>query len=93
MQREDKLIIYCPRIDALLEQLAPTSSATDRFPNLEIFDTQESPIYFDAKDEDGFFWASPVQTYLELMAGDKRDQETADQVRSFLLNSIKGKRP
>jgi hypothetical protein len=93
MQREEKLLIYCPRTDALLEQLAPTSSATDRFPNLEIFDTQEAPSYFDAREENDFFWASPIQTYLELMAGDKRDQETADQVRSFLLNSVKEKRP
>jgi len=92
MQREDKFIIYCPHADALLEQLGPAASTTNRFPNLEIIDTQEPPGFFDAREEEGFIWASPVQTFLELMAGDKRDQETAGQVRSTLLNSIKDKR-
>jgi len=91
MQREDNLTVFCPRTEALIEQLASESSATDRFPNLEIFGTQDSTVYFDATEENRFFWASPLQTYLELMAGDKRDQETAGQVRTFLLNAIKGK--
>ena len=29
--------------------------------------------------------ASPVQTFLELSGGDKRDRETADQVRKAIL--------
>lgn len=92
MQREEKLAVFCPRTDALIEQFAPVSSTADRFPNLEIFDTQDSTVYFDAVQENRFFWASPVQTYLELMAGDKRDQETAVQVRNLLLKAIKEKR-
>jgi hypothetical protein len=29
-----------------------------------------------------------VQVYLELMAGDKRDRETAEQVKSFILTNL-----
>jgi hypothetical protein len=84
MQREEKFSIYCPLGDELLSLLAPTASS--RFPNLEIIDTSDATAYFDAREEKGFLWASPVQTYLELMTGDKRDQETAEQVKSFLID-------
>lgn len=92
MQREEKFEVYCPRTDSLIEELGSRASSASRFPNLEIIDTKDSPVYFDAQEEERFYWASPVQTYLELMTGDKRDQETAEQVRSFLLSSIKKKR-
>jgi hypothetical protein len=77
---------YCPRLDELLERLP--GSRTDRFPNLELIETEDETAYFDAREVDGFWWSSPVQTYLELMAGDKRDQETAQQVRSLLLANL-----
>jgi len=67
----------------LLERLG--GSQTDRFPNLEIVETETEFFYFDSRKEKGFFWASPVQVYLELMTGDKRDRETAEQVRDFIL--------
>ena len=35
-----------------------------------------------------FLWASPIQVYLELMAGDKRDRESAEQVRTLLLKNL-----
>lgn len=62
----------------------------DRFPNLELLETETQSVYFDARDENGFVWTSPVQTYLELAAGDKRNRDTAEQVRSFLLNRLEG---
>ena len=83
MQREDVLSIYCPQIAALRDSL--DGKETDRFPNIELIETDEQPRCFDAQEAEGFFWASPVQTYLELMAGDKRDQETAEQVRDYLI--------
>jgi len=36
------------------------------------------PTERDGRQEGNYWWASPVQVYLELMAGDKRDQETAE---------------
>lgn len=83
MQREDVLSVFCPEIALLLDSLG--GKETDRFPNVELIQTDEQPRYFDAREEEGFFWASPVQTYLELTTGDKRDQETAEQVKDYLL--------
>lgn len=80
MQREDVLSLYCPGLSRL--QNALDAKESDRFPNLELIETTDQPYYFDARQDDGFRWASPVQTYLELMSGDKRDQETAEQVQS-----------
>ena len=86
MQRGDVLSVYSPRLEKLLERLP--GNQTDRFPNLELIETEDETVYFDARQEGGFWWASPVQVYLELMAGDKRDRETAEQVKSFLLKDI-----
>ena len=86
MQRGDVLSVYCPRLDVLLKRLS--GSQSDRFPNLELIETEDETVYFDARQEGNFWWASPVQVYLELMAGDKRDRETAEQVKSFLLKHL-----
>jgi hypothetical protein len=86
MQRGDLLSVYCPRLEMLLERLP--GSQSDRFPNLELVETEDETVYFDARQEENFWWASPVQVYLELMAGDKRDRETAEQVKSFLLKDF-----
>lgn len=87
MQREEILSLYCP--DARRIQSLLAGRETDRFPNVELIETGEQPLYFDAQQEAGFYWASPVQTYLELMRGDKRDRETADQVRDYILRRLK----
>jgi hypothetical protein len=86
MQRGDVLSIYCPRLELLLEGLP--GSESDRFPNLELVETEDETVYFDARQQRDFWWASPLQVYLELMAGDKRDRETAEQVKSFLLKDF-----
>lgn len=87
MQRGSVLSAYCTKPEALAKQVGGVS--TDRFPNIEIFEADESSFYFDARAERGFRWASPVQVYVELMAGDKRDRETAEQVRNFILNNVR----
>ena len=87
MQRGDLLSVYCPRLELLIEQLA--GSRTERFPNLELIETGDETIYFDAGPAGDFRWSSPIQTYLELMAGDKRDQEIAEQVKSFIMMNLK----
>jgi hypothetical protein len=86
MQRGDVFSIYCPRVEPLLDILP--GSQSDRFPNLELVETKDETVYFDARQDNDFWWASPVQVYLELMAGDKRDQETAGQVKSYIINSV-----
>jgi hypothetical protein len=85
MQRGGLLSVYCPRLDILLKRLS--GSQTDRFPNLELLETEDETVYFDGRHEGNFWWASPVQVYLELMVGDKRDQETAEQVKPYIMNN------
>ena len=90
MQRGELLSLYCP--EAKRVQAAIGGRETDRFPNVELIETLEQPLYFDAREESGFYWASPVQTWLELMRGDKRDRETAEQVRESILRAVRGDR-
>jgi hypothetical protein len=85
MQRGDILSVYCPRLEMVLERIP--GSQSDRFPNLEFIETEDETVFFDARQDGNFCWASPLQAYLELMIGDKRDQETAEQVKSFLLRA------
>lgn len=89
MQRGDLLSVYCPRPEVLLARLPAGES--DRFPNLEIVASEDETVYFDCRQDDktGFRWASPLQTYLEMMRGDQRDQQTASQVRADILRKAR----
>jgi hypothetical protein len=87
MQRSDTLAIYCPDPEAWLANVP--GARTDRFPSISVIRTEDPTVFFDARREAGIVWASPVQTYLELMAGDKRDRETATQVRSLILDGVR----
>jgi hypothetical protein len=86
MQRGGILSVYCPSIEKIMETIPESQS--DRYPNLELIETEDETAFFDTREQQNFWWASPVQVYLELMAGDKRDQETAEQVKSFILKNI-----
>ncbi len=79
------LSLYTPHADALLESVPLDESS--RFPNLEVLEVTEGWAYFDVRERDGCRWASPVQSYLELSRGDKRDREAAAQVRSYLVGT------
>jgi hypothetical protein len=91
MQRGDPLSVYCPCVEMLLER--SIGDRTDRFPNVELVETEDETVYFDTRPEGDFRWASPVQAYVELMAGDKRDQETAAQVKSFIVAQLQKAKP
>ena len=86
MQGRDTISIYCPDPEGWLANVP--GSRTDRFPTISLIRTDDASVYFDARRESGLAWASPVQTYLELRAGDKRDQETALQVRDLILRGV-----
>lgn len=90
MQRGELLSVYCSRPETLLARLPGGES--DRFPNLEVVFSEDETVYFDARLDDaiGFRWASPAQTWLEMMRGDKRDQETAGQVKAAILREAEG---
>lgn len=58
-----------------------------RFPDLELVETADQTVYFDASEEGRFLWISPLQTYLMLATGGKREREVASQLRADLLEA------
>lgn len=83
--RGDRFAFYCSDIAAFYNRSPRVIEETDLFPNIELYETQSQLVYFDPGPiEDGIPCASALQTYLELMAGDKRDRETAAQVVHWL---------
>lgn len=90
LAREPVVTVYCnvaPK--AILSAVGAPFEETDRFPNVDLMYTEDSPPYFESAKEGGVRYASPVQAYLELMAGDKRQRETADQIREYLLRRVR----
>ena len=91
MQRGDMICVYCPLPEKILASLPLCTS--HQFPNLQMITSSNEWLYFDARtDNNGFAWASPVQTWLELMQGDKRDQEMAEQVKKSILATCGAKK-
>ncbi len=99
MQRAEIYQLYTPDPIALAKRMTGRGGAsevppnenpakeTDRFENVVLVKTKRPIDYFDVRTDQPLRWASPLQTWLELMRGDKRDRETADQVRELLLKS------
>lgn len=75
--------IYTSNLEKLLAKINITE--TNRFPNIELNETSDPTTYFDSRHCDGFYWASPLETYLQLNAGDKREQDTAKQIATDLI--------
>jgi hypothetical protein len=86
MVREPMRSFYCTDLDGLRKALGEQLRETDRFSNVEFLETNDEFVYFDRREG---LAASPVQTYLELMAGDKRERETAEQVRRLILEPLR----
>jgi hypothetical protein len=82
MAREPMQSFYCSDIDGALGSLGNDIRETDRFANVTLLQTRDDFVYFDRRP---CLVASPIQSYLELLAGDKRERETADQVRRVIL--------
>jgi hypothetical protein len=94
LAREPVVTAYCSSPpDEFLPSLSASVRRTDRFPNLELIQTTDARVYFDTITRGEVPYASPVQAYLELASGDKRQRETAEQVRRFLLGRLQGGGP
>jgi hypothetical protein len=89
MAREPMQSFYCTGIEGLIQSLGSDLRATDRFANVTLLETRENFVYFDRRP--GLI-ASPIQSYLELLAGDKREKETADQLRRVILGPLEDSR-
>ena len=87
--REPIRAVYCTAVpNEVLSASGAKFEETDRFPNVDLTYTHEATPYFESTSEDGVEYASPVQAYLELMAGDKRQRESAGQVREYVLRRV-----
>lgn len=58
---------------------------TSRFPNVEFLETDDPIVYFDRRDIGPIPVISPLQAYLELSKGGKREKEAAEPLRGDLL--------
>ena len=92
MQRAEIYQLYTPDPSGLATRMRVRGGAnevaaeeTDRFENVVLVKSKRPVDYFDVRIGKQLPWASPLQTWLELMRGDKRDRETANQIREFLL--------
>ncbi len=85
MAREPVSRYYCTDVSGLVERLGENLVETNRFPNIQLLETEDPTVYFDPNNA---IDASPVQSYLELAVGDKRDRETAQQIERRLLQEL-----
>ncbi len=89
MGREKQYTWYCDKEPtAIIKKLTVAADADSRFPNAEILQTTDQSVYFDTREGMGVRVASPIQTYLELMRGDKRERETAEQIGRYIMKNI-----
>jgi hypothetical protein len=89
MAAEPVTSFYCSvRPEELAKAASIDPSPQRHFPNLELLQTDDERVYFDSHDEDGRLLSSPLQTWLELVTGDKRSQEVANDLRVRLLREV-----
>ena len=69
MAKEPMQYFYTTDAAATRRTLAEAFEETDRFANVTFMETKDDTVYFDRRTG---LVASPVQTYLELVTGDKR---------------------
>lgn len=91
-ERSGPVSIYCSNLNRFLALVGANAFQEDEFfPDVELLETDDDTAYFDARTRagDGNTWASPIQSYLELMSGgEKRDREIAEQVRRAIVPRI-----
>lgn len=89
MGREDRVRVYTESIAGVLGELGDVVREGERFADLELLETDDPTVYFDVRPDGGAALASPIQVYVELASGDKRERETAMQVRELVLAELR----
>lgn len=80
---------YCSAEPDELARAASLNPQPEKyFATLELLQTDDERVYFDARSADEGMLASPVQTWLELVTGDKRSQEAANNLRARLQREL-----
>ena len=85
MARDGMEEYYCTDVEGALRALGDKFQPAERFATVRLLETRDEEVYFDRRET---LIASPVQTFLELSSGDKRDQETAGDVRRVILSTL-----
>ncbi len=87
--RSDEPIAYCESLKEVRQLAGKGWKETERFADLTIIETSDRTPFFNTRQDDsGLTYASPIQSYLELAAGDKRDLEMAEQIRKDILRNL-----
>jgi len=81
---------YCSDVAGALRVLKGKFQPAERFATVSFVETRDEEVYFDRRTN---LIASPVQAFLELSAGDKRDRETAEDVRRVILSGLSSSSP
>jgi hypothetical protein len=89
MGRQEWPVLYTPNAGELLRIWGENVEQTSRFVDLELRETDDPTVYFDVRMKENLPYASPIQVFLECSAGDKREQETALQVKNLILRELK----
>ena len=80
---------YCRDLTAVERQLDGAIVEASRFADLELIESDDPTVWFDPRPEGPVAPASPVQCWLELAVGDKRQKEAARQVRVKLVEGLR----
>ena len=88
MPREKTLQCYCTDIGRIEQGLASALEESPRFPDVELIETRDPTVFFDSRDADTVPASSPLQCWLELQAGDKRQRDAAAGVRENIFAEL-----
>ena len=61
-----------------------------RFGGIRLLETSDPRAYWDRRDLEGFYWSSPIQRYLELAVGGKREKEPSGLMKDRILGEAVG---
>jgi hypothetical protein len=82
---EPVVACYCQaRPATVLARLGTEAKETRAFANLRLIQTGDQLVYFDRRAN---LTASPIQAWLEMASGDKRQKEAAEQIRRRILST------
>ena len=84
-ETQERLTIYVEPLAELDLVQAFGLIPVQRFANVVFHVISDPVVYFDLVEADGFRWCSPLQVYLELMQGGKREKDIAFQIQEELL--------
>ncbi|MBI1901359.1 MAG: hypothetical protein HYS13_09650 [Planctomycetia bacterium] len=86
--RDEPPILYSDDVRSILGAWSESVRETQRFADVELWETDDPTPFFDVRRKHGIPCASPIQAYLECAVGEKRDKDAAAQIRQFILDGI-----